>query len=53
MKLKIHGKEMEVPEASEEDIRKLQDLLSMGKEDEVQKLLKKIKAVRVPGEHQK
>lgn len=52
MKLIIHGKEMEVSEASPEQMTELQDLLSFGKEAEVQTLLKKWKLVEVSGQHQ-
>ena len=45
MKLMWHGEEIDLPDISHEDARKLQELIALNKQDEVEALLTKLRAI--------
>jgi len=45
MKLMWRGDEIDLPGISDEDARKLQELIALNKQDEVEALLKKLRAI--------
>jgi hypothetical protein len=45
MKLMWHGEEIDLPDLAHEDARKLQELIALNKQDEVEALLTKLRAI--------
>jgi len=45
MKLMWHGEEIDLPDIGHEDARKLQELIALNKQDEVEALLTKLRAI--------
>jgi len=45
MKLMWHGEEIDLPDIAHEDTRKLQELIALNKQDEVEALLTKLRAI--------
>ena len=45
MKLMWHGEEIDLPDISHEDARKLQELIALNKQDEVEALLTKLRVI--------
>ena len=45
MKLMWHGEEIDLPDIAHEDARKLQELIALNKQDEVEALLTKLRAI--------
>ena len=45
MKLMWHGEEIDLPDIAHEDARKLQELIALNKQDEVESFLTKLRAI--------
>ncbi len=45
MKLMWRGGEIDLPDIAHEDARKLQELIALNKQDEVEAMLKKLRAI--------
>ena len=45
MKLMWHGEEIDLPDIGHEDARKLQELIALNKQDEVEALLTKLRVI--------
>jgi hypothetical protein len=45
MKLMWHGEEIDLPDIGREDARKLQELIALNKQDEVESFLTKLRAI--------
>ena len=45
MKLMWHGEEIDLPDIASEDARRLQELIAFNKQDEVEAMLNKLRAI--------